>query len=968
MLSSLLPFDQHDIATLLQARGTASATSLHELTHERLRQLVAEKGIDFTTAVLYERIRRDNAACAARIDDLYRRGDISSRLQNTAFVYVPNLGYFIDPKSQAVGEAICKVAEDLGCRSYRVPTVSTESLQANARIVCDSLARCKEEAILLMSVSKGSADVKMALRETHSEEVFRKVEAWIDVCGLSDGTPVANILATDNTGHFESQVKHWFRNRDAQVVHGILAMIRELQHGDAGPLREPLTVPEHIFRLNAVGFPTHRHLQADVSRAFYEQLAAYGPNDGYGLLCDMVSKPGAVYPIWGTDHYFHERLDVRKLASALITYTADRIFSVERPAKRSQPLPASSSSVTMPLKIASKDASRALPKGERRDDNDWERLRHARARHDGFSVGRYLQPAPMLFTRDGHNVFLGDMYRGRAAFLITSGPSLNDFDLSQLSRRGILTCAVNNAAAVHRPHLWVSVDSPGNFVDAIWRDPGIMKFVPLCHMEKHFIVRNERDELIPSQEVVGDMPAVFGYRRNERFKADQWLYEDTFNWGSHSKQRDSEGNKGSRSVMYVAIRLLFYLGIRRLYLLGCDFRMEQGARNYAFEQERSRSSVRGNNESYRILNRRMARLLPYFEREGFEVINCTPNSGLTAVPYMPFDTALRDATAEMPAHISTAGMYDRRQRERDAQKLAVDDKPDRKKSYPPKILPPPKHREPTSVEPIPEVTLVTTVDQEHLPKLALSWQTWMHHRREFASMPILLIHDESINPNDRHCDFLRQHPKLRFVSWTMPEAPSQREKMLNAWVFVPAREVETPWYLKLDADVLATGQTQWCNAAWFAQDEIGRLPAYICSPWGYTKPADAIERLDQWANAIPGLQEQPPLDIRGRPGANCVGHRRIASWCFLGNTAWTREVAAYANNRLPCPSHDTYVFYCAARRGDHVVRTRMKEHGWRHVAGSIQRLQRCCAEALALSEFSEFDGANDFGHPFLLAK
>ena len=121
--------------------------------------------------------------------------------------------------------------------------------------------------------------------------------------------------------------------------------------------------------------------------------------------------------------------------------------------------------------------------GELRDANDQRRLRHARQQHDGFAVGRYLQPPPMLFTRDGHNVFLGDMYRGAAAFLICGGPSLATLDLARWPG-GMLSCAVNNAATVCRPNWWVSVDDPGNFCDVIWRNPGVLKCVPLCHMEK----------------------------------------------------------------------------------------------------------------------------------------------------------------------------------------------------------------------------------------------------------------------------------------------------------------------------------------------------------------------------------------------------------------------------------------------------------------------------------------------------
>ena len=167
------------------------------------------------------------------------------------------------------------------------------------------------------------------------------------------------------------------------------------------------------------------------------------------------------------------------------------------------------------------------PGGPERHSDDYARFRHGRDREIGFPVGQYLQPPPLLFTRDGHNAFLGDMYRGAPAFLLCAGPSLLSHDLGKLSGRGILTMSVNNAGAVYRSNLWVSVDDPGNFCDAIWRDPAITKFVPICHMEKPIYVRDSDRELVPSSDRVGDMPAVFGFRRNEAFQADQWMYEDS---------------------------------------------------------------------------------------------------------------------------------------------------------------------------------------------------------------------------------------------------------------------------------------------------------------------------------------------------------------------------------------------------------------------------------------------------------
>lgn len=299
-----------------------------------------------------------------------------------------------------------------------------------------------------------------------------------------------------------------------------------------------------------------------------------------------------------------------------------------------------------------------LPGGSRRDSSDHAHLRHGRDAQQGFAIGRYLQAAPLLFTRDGHNVFLGDMFRGRPAFLLCSGPSLGTHDLSKLSARGILTCAVNNAAVVYRPQLWVSVDDPAHFADAIWRDPGVFKFVPLCHMEKFFAVREPCGRLTASTQRVGDMPAVFGYRRNEDFQPAQWLHEDTFNWGNHGQRVDSCGDKGSRSVMYVALRMLYYLGVRRVYLLGCDFRMERGRANYAFEQARTPQSINGNNHSYQVMNERFARLLPYFQAEQFEVLNCTEASGLSVFPFCSYSEALASAGAACSGSTATAGMYE----------------------------------------------------------------------------------------------------------------------------------------------------------------------------------------------------------------------------------------------------------------------------------------------------------------------
>jgi len=58
-----------------------------------------------------------------------------------------------------------------------------------------------------------------------------------------------------------------------------------------------------------------------------------------------------------------------------------------------------------------------------KDGADHTNLRHGRQVHEGTDYSTFLQSPPMLYTRDGHNLWLGDMYRGSSAFLICNGPS-----------------------------------------------------------------------------------------------------------------------------------------------------------------------------------------------------------------------------------------------------------------------------------------------------------------------------------------------------------------------------------------------------------------------------------------------------------------------------------------------------------------------------------------------------------------
>jgi len=244
-----------------------------------------------------------------------------------------------------------------------------------------------------------------------------------------------------------------------------------------------------------------------------------------------------------------------------------------------------------------------------------------------------------------------------------------------------------------------------------------------------------------------------------------------------------------------------------------------------------------------------------------------------------------------------------------------------------------------------DLTLVAAFDAVYLKKLRCTWPTWMRFRPELLDVPVLLIYDGALDLTSLDLRFLEKHHNIEFVPWHMPGAASQREKMLTALVRIPATCVHTSWYLKLDADTYATQRSDWIDDAWFRPFDNSAAIAYVASPWGYTKPAGAIQILDDWADRVDGIRHCARLNLPVTPGSDLVRHSRMASWVFFGNTAWTRRITSLAPERLPIPSQDTYLSYCAARLASPVRHVRMKDFGWAHCSRS-RALARACAIAL----------------------
>ena len=355
------------------------------------------------------------------------------------------------------------------------------------------------------------------------------------------------------------------------------------------------------------------------------------------------------------------------------------------------------------------------PGGRHRDKDDDYQARQGRLRYEGILVSnsnRPVQPPPMFFTHDHHPLPLIDHFKGHSAFLVAGGPSVvhgqdqqfiancrglawakddgqrqaimqkaeelaakpRIYDLQSFYQPGVWSITINNACRVVKSDAWACVDSPASFILSNWLNPKCMKFAPICHTQKTLFDSGSAWKMTDIRTM--DCPNMVYYKRNTHFQAQQFLDEDTINWGC------SADHGGGRSIMFATIRILYLLGFRRVFLVGVDMSMSK-EQKYAFAQDRSKGSISGNQGTYALMRQRFGELRPIFESRGFQVFNCNPDSEFKVFDYMPFDEAVRRVQEEEMQGIDvnierTEGMYDREAKIKEAKKKKKDRKAERR--------------------------------------------------------------------------------------------------------------------------------------------------------------------------------------------------------------------------------------------------------------------------------------------------
>ena len=253
---------------------------------------------------------------------------------------------------------------------------------------------------------------------------------------------------------------------------------------------------------------------------------------------------------------------------------------------------------------------------------------------------------------------LSGLWDTMSGFLVCGGPSINKLPFHFLRDRGIASLGINNAAGHVPCSAWCFSDPQEKFHHGLYLDPNIMTFAPIPKLSKRIKVKRE-GKIDWVETRVQECPNTFGFDRKTSMYPGEFLTTPYAQWGYGGKQPENERPFTCLSTMLLGIRLMCYLGCKRIYMLGVDFWRDENEQ-YAFPQKAALVNGRYDKESAMLES-----IKPVLEGRGIEVYNCNAESKCKVFNYVSFDEALIDCRGNVPREpFDLAGWYEKDERDK----------------------------------------------------------------------------------------------------------------------------------------------------------------------------------------------------------------------------------------------------------------------------------------------------------------
>ncbi len=209
----------------------------------------------------------------------------------------------------------------------------------------------------------------------------------------------------------------------------------------------------------------------------------------------------------------------------------------------------------------------------------------------------------------------------RAAFLMGRGWSATLAKRQMVAAAGIPVMAINDFPEDGpTPKFWCSGDPPSYFGERIWTNPDIIKF---CAMTTRNLMRPRVDAYHPALKT-RDAPNVHYFHATQNCTdVESWLHTPWLNWGSSLCSADVPQlhTAAARSSMLIGLRLLWHLGFREVYLLGCDCTPH----HHKFPKY------------WEAIFHHLEQIKPAFDRFCYKVYQTNPDSHLRTFEFANFD-------------------------------------------------------------------------------------------------------------------------------------------------------------------------------------------------------------------------------------------------------------------------------------------------------------------------------------------
>ena len=312
--------DAYERALMARVEQWTPMPCLNDLSQPRLAEIAGREGIDFATALLYRCLRQSpmHGPAIAALEDGLASSQRQSQANWRPFVaIVPGGCHEESADSRAALQLVHAEVARQGLAAGIVPVGTFGLLPEQARIIAEWLEARHEADIVVVSLSKGSAEVKLALKLYPA--AFRGVRAWVNISGLLYGSEWVRWLLDRTISRWSARVWCWYWRYP-------FAAMQQLRRGPNSLLDFDVSMPAHIQTIHIVGLPLANRLCHPYTRRSFFRLTPLGPNDGMGIMAgDLVRYAGLIYPVWDADHFLRARgLNVQAFVRRVLEYLADR--------------------------------------------------------------------------------------------------------------------------------------------------------------------------------------------------------------------------------------------------------------------------------------------------------------------------------------------------------------------------------------------------------------------------------------------------------------------------------------------------------------------------------------------------------------------------------------------------------------------------------------------------------------------